>query len=57
MLSGAKICKRACGTPDAPVTSADFEISDLAPYVRFDVYDFEGKHADTRAFFRDELGI
>ena len=57
MLSGDKICKRACGTYDSPVTVADFEISDLAPYVRFDVYDFEGKHADTRAFFRDELGI
>ena len=57
MLAGAKICKRACGTASSPITSADFEISDLAPYVRFDVYDFEGNHANTRAFFRDELGI
>ncbi len=57
MLSGAKRTKRVYGTPDAPVTSADFEISDSAPYVRFDVYDFEGNHANTRGFFRDELGI
>ena len=57
MLSGAKITKRVCGTPDAPVTSADFEISELSPYVRFDVYDFEGNHANTRGFFRDELGL
>ena len=57
MLSGAKITKRAYGTPDAPVTSADFEIGELCPYVRFDVYDFEGNHANTRGYFRDELGI
>ena len=57
MLSGAKITKCAHGTKDAPVTSADFEIGELCPYVRFDVYDFEGKHANTRGFFRDELGI
>ena len=57
MISGAKRSKRVYGTPDAPVTCADFEISDTAPYVRFDVYDFEGNHANTRGFFRDELGI
>lgn len=57
MLSGAKITKRAYGTAEAPVTSADFEIDELCPYVRFDVYDFEGRHANTRGYFRDELGI
>ena len=57
MMSGAKRSKRVFGTSDAPVTSADFEISDKVPYVRFDVYDFEGNHANTRGFFRDELGI
>ena len=57
MLTGAKMTKRVYGTSDAPVTSADFEISENAPYVRFDVYDFEGNHANTRGFFRDELEI
>ena len=57
MLSGAKTTKCVYGTKDEPITSADFEIDELCPYVRFDVYDFEGKHANTRGFFRDELGI
>ncbi|MBQ9080970.1 MAG: hypothetical protein IJY27_07875 [Clostridia bacterium] len=57
MLAGAKRTKRVLGTDDTPVTSADFEISDKHPYVRFDVYDYSGNHANTRAFFRDELGI
>ncbi len=57
MLSGAKITKCAYGTADSPVTSADFEIGELCPYIRFDVYDFDGSHANTRGFFRDELGI
>ena len=57
MLCGAKRTKRVVGSEECPVTSADFEISDKHPYVRFDVYDFKGNHANTRGFFRDELGI
>ena len=57
MISGAKRSKRVVGTDENPVTSADFEISDKHPYVRFDVYDLKGNHANTRGFFRDELGI
>lgn len=57
MLTGAKTTKCVRGTLDSPVTSADFEISEECPFVRFDVYDFEGRHADTRGYFRDELGI
>ena len=57
MMAGSKRTTWVTGTPDAPVTSADFEIWDKVPFVRFDVYDFEGNHANTRGFFRDELGI
>ncbi len=57
MFIGGKKTYFEAGTKDAPVTAADFEISEKAPYVRFSVYDFDGHFADTRAFFRDELGI
>lgn len=37
------------------INSADFEISDKAPFVRVTIVDSNGKCADTRGFFRDEL--
>ena len=51
--------KRPCviGSADSPVTSADFDIPAEAPFVRLSAYDFSGRFADTRGFFRDELGI
>ena len=57
MFVGGKKTYFVAGTRDEPVTAADFEIPEKALYVRFSVYDFEGCYADTRAFFRDELGI
>ena len=57
MLMGGKATRRALGTKDAPVTSADFEIPSHAPYVRFNILDFEGNRADTRGIFRDELQL
>ncbi len=57
MLFGAKKTYAVRGSEDSPVTVADFEIPEKAPYVRFDVVDFKGRHANTRGFFRDELGI
>ena len=57
MLTGAKTTKCVYGTKEEPVSSADFEIDENCPYVRFDVYDLEGNHADTRGYFRDELGL
>ena len=57
MFVGGKKTYFVAGTRDEPVTAADFEIPEKALYVRFSVYDFEGRYADTRAFFRDELGI
>lgn len=57
MFIGGKKTYFEVGTKDAPVTSADFEIPEKAIYVRFSACDFEGCYADTRGFFRDELGI
>lgn len=39
------------------VNSADFVISPYARYVRFSVMDEKGRRADTRAYFREELGF
>ena len=55
MIFGAKRTCRVTGTKDEPVSSADFEIDEKAPYIRISVYDFEGRYADTRGYFRDEL--
>ncbi len=39
------------------VTSADFDMPDDLRYIRIAVEDWNGKTADTRGFFRDELGL
>ena len=39
------------------ITEAVFEIPEDAAFVRFSVFDKFEKSADTRGFFRDELGI
>ena len=39
------------------ITSADFEIDPRALYVRVSICDKEGRWADTRGFFRDEIGF
>ena len=57
MFTSGKKTLFVAGTEDAPVTSADFKIPSKTAYVRFDAVDFRGKHANTRGFFRDELGI
>lgn len=41
----------------SPVTEADFQIPDRAPYVYFSVLTADGKEACTHAFTREELGI
>lgn len=42
-------------SPDEPVTSAVFEVNEKDKYVRLTVTDFEGKHANTNAYFVEEL--
>ena len=55
MLFGAKRTQRAVAEDGETVTSADFEIDERAPFIRISVYDHEGRYADTRGYFRDEL--
>ncbi len=57
MRTSGKKSYNVVGDEASPVTSADFEIPDATPFVRFSAYDFQGRYADTRGFFRDELGI
>ena len=57
MRTSGKKSYTVVGDESSPVTSADFEIPESTPFVRFSAYDFQGRYADTRGFFRDELGI
>lgn len=43
--------------PGQSLTSADFTIDRNARYVRVAICDAQGKWADTRGFFRDEIGF
>ena len=54
-FTGSKTPKRAIAPNDGFITSADFELDDRAKYLRISIMDEEGKHADTRGYFRDEL--
>jgi hypothetical protein len=53
-LGGRKTLFR-CGSKDAPLYSVQFDIPESFKYIRISVEDFEGKRADTRAVFADEL--
>ncbi|MBQ8508282.1 MAG: hypothetical protein IJ493_00050 [Clostridia bacterium] len=57
MFIGGKKTRYFVGDEAHPVTAADFDIPDNALYVRISVCDFAGRYADTRGFFRDELGL
>lgn len=39
------------------ITCADLKVDKNCRYVRISIVDAYGRHADTRAFFRDELGL
>lgn len=52
---GSKSTQRAIAPIGESITTADFELPDAAKYVRISICDKEGKYADTRGFFRDEL--
>lgn len=54
---GSKTPKFIYAEPGQTLTSADFTIDAEARYIRVSVFDREGKAADTRGFFREELGL
>lgn len=45
----------AHGTPEAPLTSATLSLCGKEKYFRLTVTDFDGRHADTNAYFPAEL--
>ena len=55
VFNGSKTPPHVIGTKDAPITSADFDMPEEYTFLRFGILDFEGKHADTRAYFPDEI--
>lgn len=55
VFTGSKYPRLACAEPGCTITSADLEVDERAKYVRVSIVDANGKFADTRAFFRDEL--
>ena len=57
MYYGAKHLSVKLDEDGNGIFDASFDIPDTAPYVRFSVWDKDGKTADTRGYFRDELGI
>ena len=57
VFTGSKSPKRKHAPQGEAITSADFEIDERAKFVRVSVADQYGRFADTRGFFRDELGF
>ena len=57
IFTGSKTPKFKKSPKGETISSADFEIDDRAKFVRVSVVDKYGRFADTRGFFRDELGF
>lgn len=55
--NGGKTPGRLHAMPGETLTSADFVIDPRARYVRVSIQDAQGRWADTRGFFRDEIGF
>ena len=55
VFTGSKAPKRLYAPIGETIFSADFEIDERAKFVRVSIVDKNGKFADTRGFFRDEL--
>ncbi len=55
VFTGSKRVNRKVAESGETINTADFEIDEFAKFVRVSVKDKDGKCADTRGFFRDEL--
>ena len=53
--TGIRHANTMCGSKENPVCEAVFDVWDTDNYVRLTVTDFNEKHANTNAFFVDEL--
>lgn len=54
MATGIRHIKRFFAKDGEYITSACFNVEDRFKYIRFDVIDENGRHANTRAYFSDE---
>ncbi|MBQ8813244.1 MAG: hypothetical protein IJZ85_01930 [Lachnospiraceae bacterium] len=57
VFTGGKKTVRKYAAKGEALTGADFTIDERALYVRVSIADREGRVADTRGYFRDELGL
>lgn len=55
MFTGSKDPKREYANAGETINSADFEIDPRAQYIRISIVDNQGRFADTRGFFMDEI--
>lgn len=54
MVSGIRHTRRKFAEDGEYIAEASFPLQDNLKYVRFDVIDEKGRHANTRAYFKDE---
>ena len=57
MFSGSKGPQKVFAENGKTINSADFEIQSRDQYIRISICDEYGRHADTRGFTREELGL
>lgn len=57
LYNGGKRPGRLHAAPGESLTCGDFEIDKDARYIRVSIQDAQGRWADTRGFFRDEIGF
>ncbi|MBQ7033820.1 MAG: hypothetical protein IJN25_09220 [Clostridia bacterium] len=57
VFTGSKAPKSAIAPEGKTISAAEFEIDERAGYIRISVMDALGRRADTRGYFRDELGL
>lgn len=57
LYNGGKNPGRLHAAPGECLTGGDFEIDRNARYIRVSLQDAQGRWADTRGFFRDEIGF
>ncbi len=57
VFAGSKAVKHVWAEKGETITGADIKIDPKSRYIRVSIKDKNGKYADTRGFFRDELGL
>lgn len=48
-------CYRAAARPGSTITSADFTLQGNEGYIRLDIYDGQGRHTTSNAYFLDDI--